>query len=431
MKPKTIVISLLLLFLFSCVGLVYSLGLLHPAAPVIAVVAQDKESRYRIVTDPEDRSLTAAAKYLAYAVKRSTGAMLELCDPSAADGASPCFFLAIDTEAQAADGGAYALQLDPEENIRLLLPSSDNAFAVVKTLCDTWLSPDCGIRENGALWLDQGMIDSRLMGLDCTLSGTLRILTQNILTGNADGGNSRLERAPRFTWMVHDFRPDIIGMQEVSKPWVDYLKIGLLYQYEFFGQNRSGSDSEDEWGMILYRRDRFKLLDGGSFWLSDTPEVAASKYPDSLYPRICTWVLLKDLETGQVFYFENTHLHHAYSEDFDFALRQLEVLFEEMDKVYDRLGRHPVFLVGDFNRSPQSDTYRFALSRLRDARVEALRNSSRIDYTYHNFGRKKQLLDHCFYQGDQLVILDYHIVDESYGGYISDHYGVLTEAFFY
>lgn len=433
-KTKAIIISLLLLFLISCSGFLLSLRKLHQQPPIVPeLIVRNIDADCRIAADPEDRSLTAAAQYLRHAVRRSTGIDLEICGLPSEDepSASPCILLSVDPEAMSAEGDAYALQLGPKQDVLLTLASDENAFAVVKALCDVWLTTDCGIGEDGSLRLDQEMIDSRLTGLDCALSGTLRILTQNLRVNDDEGGNYRVERAPRFTWLVHDYLPDIIGTQEVTESWIDYLTIGLSYKYDFFGVNREGPVKTGEWDMILYRRDRFKCLVGDGFWLSDTPDVPASMYPGSVYPRTCTWVLLLDIETGQVFYFVNTHLHPSSTEEYDYAQMQLEVLFEEMDKVYARLGEYPVFLVGDFNRQPGTETYHYVLTRLRDARLETLHDDSQINYTYHAYGSKKRLIDYCFFRGDQTVILNTRILDDDYGGYVSDHYGFLTEAYLY
>lgn len=48
-------------------------------------------------------------------------------------------------------------------------------------------------------------------------------------------------------------------------------------------------------------------LETGTFWLSKTPDVPGSKGWNARYPRICTWVILRDKRTGKRFCFANTH----------------------------------------------------------------------------------------------------------------------------
>ena len=59
---------------------------------------------------------------------------------------------------------------------------------------------------------------------------------------------------------------------------------------------------------ILWKKDKFELLDKGNFWLSDTPEVESRGW-DELYNcwRMCEYVILKHIESGKIFTHMNTH----------------------------------------------------------------------------------------------------------------------------
>ena len=61
---------------------------------------------------------------------------------------------------------------------------------------------------------------------------------------------------------------------------------------------------------MLVRRDRFAVLESGTFWFSDTPEVVGSKSWGNDIPRICTWAKLRDVKGGAAFWFFNVHLDH-------------------------------------------------------------------------------------------------------------------------
>lgn len=62
---------------------------------------------------------------------------------------------------------------------------------------------------------------------------------------------------------------------------------------------------------IIYRKSNVKLINSGTFWLSETPETPFSKYHLSVNIRSCTWGLFKHLKSKKEFFLFNTHLDHA------------------------------------------------------------------------------------------------------------------------
>ncbi|MCR5576599.1 MAG: endonuclease/exonuclease/phosphatase family protein [Oscillospiraceae bacterium] len=401
-----------------------------PAPPARTEIVAGGESSYRIKLAEDDRVCRIAAEYLSYLIKERTGVSLALCGPEAEEGRF--LLLALDEAETQKEAPPYSLTLDPDENLCLSFRVRGEELACVHSLCAQWLTDTCGMEEDGTLWISQELIDAQLTGLSCSLPGRLRILTQNLRKYDDGGGNLILDRAARLMRLIRAESLDLIGTQETSLDWFNYLNVALSDQYAFFGssQNGIGQDSGER-NTICYRRDRFDLIAGDTFWLSDSSD-QPSTLADGFHRRICTWVLLKDLETGSSFYFVNTHLDYENSEDYgEQAMLQLEVLFAGMDAVYASHGVYPVFLTGDFNQTPGSKTYDLALSRMRDTRTDALVNRSTVDYTFHNYGRSRKLLDYCFYLGDKVLILDYEIMTNGYGGFVSDHYGVMTDAFLY
>ncbi len=130
-------------------------------------------------------------------------------------------------------------------------------------------------------------------------------------TTESDAQNNWSSRKSDLVALVRDIAPEIIGFQEVKPSQYDYLK-GQLSGYAFYGRYRdNGSNSEA--CPLAYLKSRFDFLDGGTFWLSSTPEVVGSKtwgsgVEDSGLPRICTWALLKDKQSGGFLCFACTHL---------------------------------------------------------------------------------------------------------------------------
>ena len=82
--------------------------------------------------------------------------------------------------------------------------------------------------------------------------------------------------------------------------------------YAVFSAGRDDGKDAGESAAVFYRKERFEKLDGGHFWLSETPDVPGSKGWDAALPRVATWVRLKDRAAPDrpPVLFLNTHLDH-------------------------------------------------------------------------------------------------------------------------
>ena len=66
----------------------------------------------------------------------------------------------------------------------------------------------------------------------------------------------------------HDF--DVFGIQEGLIHQVkDLVKDGM---YTFVGVGRDDGKEAGEHAAVLFKKDRFKLLDSGNYWLSETQD---------------------------------------------------------------------------------------------------------------------------------------------------------------
>jgi len=65
------------------------------------------------------------------------------------------------------------------------------------------------------------------------------------------------------------------------------------------GAGRDDGKTKGEYSAILYRRERFEVEQGGTFWLSDTPEVPGSITWGNACTRICTWARFVERKTGR------------------------------------------------------------------------------------------------------------------------------------
>lgn len=138
----------------------------------------------------------------------------------------------------------------------------------------------------------------------------LRVMSFNIRYGLArDGDNEWKHRHELVIETIRNFNPDLLGTQEVLGFQAQYLD-EQLPEFTYSGSSRDKNPDGEQCG-ILFRTDRFELIDSGQFWLSETPEKPFTKSWDSSLPRIAAWVRLKDRRRGgSELLFVNTHFDH-------------------------------------------------------------------------------------------------------------------------
>lgn len=241
------------------------------------------------------------------------------------------------------------------------------------------------------------------------------IMSQNILFVDYDSPNSLQERSERFKKLLQEYQPDVIGFQEFGESNFSYME----YMVQTYG--RIGGESESN--PIMYRKDRYTVVEQGKFWLSDTPDTP-SRYEGVGSNRYCMWVVLEDKITGQKIQVTNTHLCWE-GEDNEMRLKQIQVLLNYMK---DRLDQYPTFMTGDYNSIVDGPVYDAVLDTgKKDPQLTAKVNLSTIDYTCGFFNKNEhKRIDFCFYN-DQSVALEYKILNDMYSGYISDHYAIITK----
>lgn len=174
---------------------------------------------------------------------------------------------------------------------------------------------------------------------------SFNIASFNIRCPANKGDNHWTVRIPRMVDVVEKYDFDIFGVQEAVKSVTD------KFQAELKGYRRIGCGRElacdGECNYIFYKESRFECLDYGTFWLSNSPLVSGSRYKGAGCPRTCTWGRFKDLKTGKVFAYYNTHLDHISSKA---RLNGAKVLYDIALK--DALARgETVFLTGDMNET--------------------------------------------------------------------------------
>jgi endonuclease/exonuclease/phosphatase family metal-dependent hydrolase len=115
---------------------------------------------------------------------------------------------------------------------------------------------------------------------------TLRVMSFNVrVAGAPDGDNGWDFRRDFVIDTIRAADPDMLGAQECMAVQADFLR-ARLDDYERVGVHRDDGERRGEASLILFKRDRFDLLESGTFWLSDTPEAIGVKGWDAHLPRV-------------------------------------------------------------------------------------------------------------------------------------------------
>lgn len=123
--------------------------------------------------------------------------------------------------------------------------------------------------------------------------GRIRVMSFNVRYGTAtDGENSWDHRQDLVRNIIADHGPDILCTQEVLAFQAHYLQEALP-GHGFVGVGRDDGDLQGEMCAIFFAEERFVKLAEGHFWLSETPEVVASKSWDAALTRMVSWVALQ------------------------------------------------------------------------------------------------------------------------------------------
>jgi len=259
-------------------------------------------------------------------------------------------------------------------------------------------------------------------------SATIRVMSFNDRNSHAhDGDNDWPHRRELFFDTIEKFNPDLLGMQEVLADQHDDVA-KRMSGYALVGVARDDGKRKGEWALIVYRKDRFKELDSGNFWLSETPDVPGSKSWDAALTRICSWVRLKDTRTGREFVYGNTHYDHVGHVARANSSKLIMKTLPELSK------GNPVILTGDFNTSEDDPPYKTithptdtGMAHFTDSYREVHPDRSPDEASYHGFKGKTKGSRIDFILHTPEFSADSATIDRNKspeGMYPSDHFAV-------
>ncbi|MCW3787942.1 endonuclease/exonuclease/phosphatase family protein [Plebeiibacterium sediminum] len=253
---------------------------------------------------------------------------------------------------------------------------------------------------------------SLLFGVSSIYAQSITVGTYNIRyknTADSINGNPWCQRCDVICGMINFHALEIFGAQEVlHEQLLDMLQ--RLSGYGYVGVGRDDGKTKGEYAPIFYRKDKFKVLDSGNFWLSED-----TSYPnkgwDAALPRICTWAKFRVKDSGFEFLFLNLHMDHVGVEA---RKNSAKLVLERITQFTDSL---PVVLTGDFNVDQYSPNYKILVESdlLKDSyKVANIRYA--LNGTFNDFKSESMTtsrIDHVFVSA----------------GFKVSRYGVLTDTY--
>ncbi len=252
-------------------------------------------------------------------------------------------------------------------------------------------------------------------------------MSYNIRYNNPnDGVNKWDDRKDEVVNLIKHYEPLVFGIQEGLLEQVQFIK-NKSGSYNYSGVGRDDGKEKGEFTAIFYNEKKLMLLNEGTFWLSETPEVVSKDW-DAALPRICSYAQFKVKDSGKDFWFFNTHFDHIGKVA---RANSASLIVQKIKEISGSTS--PVILTGDFNASPDSKPIANLNSYMQDAYSESEKAFYGPTGTFSGFDTNAKLenrIDYIFFLNVLPISLT-HIDDRRKNGlWVSDHLPVLLQAKF-
>lgn len=227
---------------------------------------------------------------------------------------------------------------------------------------------------------------------------------------------------------IIDFKYDIVGVNEMNAGSQQEDMKSLLPEYSFveWGGNSSTVPNQGTVNAVLFRTDKFDLLEEGHYFLCTAPSKSLISWDNSSgNKRFTVWAKLRVKETGELFYYFITHLDHLGSDARNEGTRI------NIEKVRSISGHYPAIICGDHN----SSAIRYPFYDLCSAYLSDSRKVSEAPFPWPKDGtlckwdpEKKDgtRLDYVWVKG--MKVHTYNHINETFGRGVtpSDHFPVIV-----
>lgn len=251
-----------------------------------------------------------------------------------------------------------------------------------------------------------------------------------------DGENAWEFRKEKVADVIRFHKADLVGVQEALIGQLNDLE-KLLSDFSWCGVGRDDGKTKGEFSAILFRKNRFRLMETSTFWLSETPETPGSKGWGANYPRVVTWAKFYDKQTKKTFFQFNTHFDHQSEKAREEGSKLL------LNKIEKIAGKNLYVVTGDFNFVESEEPYLILTGKelgnsdkgkvtLKDARYESINGHFGGNSSFNSFKEliPDRKIDYVFVK-DGVKVLEHGILSDRWNGkWASDHLPVLAEISF-
>lgn len=276
-------------------------------------------------------------------------------------------------------------------------------------------------------------------------------------------------RGPHLMSLIEGYGVDSVGFCEATDTWMKFLRpemAKLGYSYVGAGRDNGLDDvnktgTGNEFTPVFYRNDKYELVDSDTFWLSRTPDVKSGTDWNAANTRICTYAVLKNKATGEMYAHFATHLDHVSETA---RLNGVRIIMARIDEIREKYDGIPVLLTGDLNQVSSDENadygettfFRMLSSRMDSSAhiaektviigntMSGYQNPATWDGTNNNItdvpsvDYLNQAIDYLFLTKGLFEVKTYTVVNDTFdfdyngthyeGHACSDHWGVYCEA---
>ncbi|MGE0326947.1 MAG: endonuclease/exonuclease/phosphatase family protein [Polyangiaceae bacterium] len=181
-----------------------------------------------------------------------------------------------------------------------------------------------------------------------------KVMTYNVLCSFCKGDEYDAwdDRKLYFKDIFARHDADLYGLQELAFGTEVDQMLELVDGFSSVYYAAADSNFTYPDASILYRAERFDLLDSGEFWLSPTPDEPSSiGFSPPQVPRLVVWAKLHDKQSASDLVFVSTHFdNNSPSQELSAPL--------VVERLQPLAGDAPLVLLGDFNSKPDTEAYR-------------------------------------------------------------------------
>jgi endonuclease/exonuclease/phosphatase family metal-dependent hydrolase len=208
----------------------------------------------------------------------------------------------------------------------------------------------------------------------------LSVMTYNIryasFNEDQENWNNRKEGVVNLLHQ-HDF----VGLQEATPVQINDIMEAVGEEYGLISRTREKDPTQGEASPLLFKKDKWQIIDSGTFWLSSTPDIPGSNTWGAAYNRVVSYGIFKSRDSKDSIMVVNTHYDHVSQE----ARIKSTILIK--NRLGNYINKLPFVFMGDLNVEDNNDVYAYinAEMKLKDSYREIQPEFSFQDNTFHGW----------------------------------------------